>query len=236
MKKQWYSFMLWGRLSYDPALPDTLFERTLAARFPRSPGGQALCRFDGRLADHPADHAVLLGRHRPEVVSRSLRSPPRRGGGFYTVRHFMTGETMPGSGIVNIREYCDRQVKGQPVTGITPPQVAAALADDSRRTLELLEQMPEKSADKELRLTLGDLRAMAHLGNYYAEKITGATDLALYDKTGRVEQQPVGHKAPRIGPGALAGLRGGGHAAVPPTVADADRVCGPERPDGAGAR
>jgi len=106
----------------------------------------------------------------------------------------MTGETMPGSGIVNIREYCERQVKGQPVTGITPPQVAAALADHARRTLELLDQMPEKITDKELRLTLGDLRAMAHLGNYYAEKILGATDLALYDKTGRDEQRQLAAK------------------------------------------
>ena len=37
IKKQWYSFMLWGRLSYDPSLPDALFERTLAIRFPESP-------------------------------------------------------------------------------------------------------------------------------------------------------------------------------------------------------
>ena len=35
MQKQWFSFMLWGRLSYDPTLPDALFQRTLAARFPK---------------------------------------------------------------------------------------------------------------------------------------------------------------------------------------------------------
>ncbi len=34
MQKQWFSFMLWGRLSYDPTLPDDLFVRTLAVRFP----------------------------------------------------------------------------------------------------------------------------------------------------------------------------------------------------------
>jgi hypothetical protein len=30
---------------------------------------------------------------------------------------------------------------------------------------------------------------MAHLGNYYAEKILGATDLALFEKTGKLELQ-----------------------------------------------
>ena len=35
---------------------------------------------------------------------------------------------------------------------------------------------------------------MAHLGNYYAEKILGATDLALFDKTGKPEQQAAAVK------------------------------------------
>jgi len=38
-------------------------------------------------------------------------------------------------------------------------------------------------------MTLGDLNAMAHLGNYYADKILGATDLALYNATGDSGQQ-----------------------------------------------
>jgi hypothetical protein len=40
MQKQWYSFMLWGRLSYDPTLPNSLFERTLAVRFPQVPAAK----------------------------------------------------------------------------------------------------------------------------------------------------------------------------------------------------
>jgi hypothetical protein len=35
IEKQWYSFMLWGRLAYDPSLPDSHFEKVLAARHPR---------------------------------------------------------------------------------------------------------------------------------------------------------------------------------------------------------
>ena len=40
MQKQWYSFTLWGRLSYEPDLPDSLFERMLAARFPGLPAAK----------------------------------------------------------------------------------------------------------------------------------------------------------------------------------------------------
>ncbi|HBY58946.1 MAG TPA: hypothetical protein DEH78_03945 [Solibacterales bacterium] len=37
--------------------------------------------------------------------------------------------------------------------------------------------------------TLGDITAMAHLGNYYAEKIRGASQLALFDKTAKPSQR-----------------------------------------------
>jgi hypothetical protein len=43
--------------------------------------------------------------------------------------------------------------------------------------------MPSPVSDKELRLTLGDLRAMAYLGDYYADKIMGATELAAFEAT-----------------------------------------------------
>jgi hypothetical protein len=46
-----------------------------------------------------------------------------------------------------------------------------------------------QGANKDLRLTLGDMEAMAHLGDYYAAKIRGAADLALFDKTGKAEQR-----------------------------------------------
>jgi hypothetical protein len=36
---------------------------------------------------------------------------------------------------------------------------------------------------KELRLTLSDIEAMSHLGNYYASKILGAVQLHLFEKS-----------------------------------------------------
>jgi hypothetical protein len=72
--------------------------------------------------------------------------------------------------------------------GITPLQVAAALEAHASATLKLVAELrPAKS--RELRLTLGDYEAMAHLGNYYAPKILGATQLALYDSTGVPERK-----------------------------------------------
>jgi len=41
-----------------------------------------------------------------------------------------------------------------------------------------------KQMSKELRLTLSDIEAMSHLGNYYASKILGAVELHLFEKSG----------------------------------------------------
>jgi hypothetical protein len=157
IKKEGYSFMLWGRLSYDPTLSDSLFEKTLA--------GNDLGWFPEACVRHPAGSK-----------------------GFYTVSDFMKGKTMPDAGILDISTYCDKTIQQETVDGITPLQVAAALQTDAETALELLAKMPE-AKEKELRFTLGDLDAMAHLGNYYAEKILGATDLALFSKTGKPELQ-----------------------------------------------
>jgi len=185
-KKQWYSFMLWGRLSYEPTLPDTLFERTLAVRFPEVPAAKLFAAFSAASKIIPQTTRFFWGdidlKWFPEACTR--HPCPK---GFYTVKHFIAGETMPGSGILSIGAYRDRLLMKKPMDGITPLEVALALKGHAATTLQLLSQMPEKVADKELRLTLGDLKAMAHLGNYYAEKILGATDLALFDKTGKAE-------------------------------------------------
>ena len=81
------------------------------------------------------------------------------------------------------------------MTDISPPQVADALRADATLALDLLNAMPSAGTNKELRLTLGDLRAMAYLGDYYADKIMGATELAAFAAMHDAQRQTeaVGH-------------------------------------------
>ncbi|MHB1037164.1 MAG: hypothetical protein ACYC35_21045 [Pirellulales bacterium] len=188
MKKQWYSFMLWGRLSYEPSLPDDLFLRTLAARFPAAPADKLFAASSAASKIIPQATRFFWGDIDLKWFPEACLSHPQHKG-FYTVKHFMDGETMPASGIVNIRTYCDRLANKEPPGGITPPEVADALKQHAATTLRLVGEMSGPIAGKELRLTLGDFAAMAHLGNYYAEKIVGATDLARFDRDGQPERQ-----------------------------------------------
>jgi hypothetical protein len=78
------------------------------------------------------------------------------------------GKTMPGAGILDISTYSKKVIQRKTISEITPPQVAEVLETAADTALNLLSEMAA-AKEKELRFTLGDLTAMAHLGNYYAE-------------------------------------------------------------------
>jgi hypothetical protein len=186
MQKQWYSFMLWGRLSYDPDLPNALFERTLAARFPQAPGAKLYTAVARASKIIPQTTRFfwrdLDAMWFPEACLQRT--------GFFTVEDFARGQAMPGSGILNIRQWRTRLAKGAPMQGITPLQVADTLKGSAAKALELVAELrPLQGNNRELRLTLGDSEAMAHLGNYYAEKILAATELALFDQDNKPDHR-----------------------------------------------
>jgi len=181
MQKQWYSFLLWGRLSYDPTISDEHFKRILGSRFAHVPASRLFEAYASASQIIPRITRFFWRDIDVRWFPEACISNPKRNG-FYTVRHFAAGSSMPGSNILNIREWRDAIKAGKTVSGITPLDVAASLKNDAKRTLELVAELrPKISGDKELRLTLGDFEAYAHLGDYYAEKILAAVDLALFD-------------------------------------------------------
>ncbi len=187
--KRWYSFMLWGRLSYEPDLPDSLFRETIAQRFPQTDADKMFKTWSEASKIFPQITRFFWGdidlRWFPEA---SLSHPRVRG--YYNVQNFIEGSTMPGSGVVDIVDWRHKKIAGQPIDGVTPLDIADALAKSSGAALRGVAELRARGAiGKELRLTLGDMEAMAHLGNYYAAKIRGAAELAMFDKTGLAEQR-----------------------------------------------
>ncbi len=189
MQKQWYSFALWGRLSYEPDLPNALFERMLAARFPGAPAAKV------------AEAIAAASKTFPQITRFFWRDldfkwfpeaniQSGHGTGFFSVADFIQGQTMPGSGILNLRQWRTRLLKGEKMNGITPLEVAAELQKNAAAAHRVVEEVrPAAAKTKELRLTLGDADAMADLAQYYAEKILAAADLALFDGDGKAERR-----------------------------------------------
>ena len=186
-QKHWFAFELWGRLAFDPTLPDAYFQQVLAARFPGVDAASLFAACQAASTIIPQATRFFWGdldfRWFPEACVHKVGRTQ-----FYTVADFMRGETMPGCGLLTIREWRRRTLAGQPLDAPSPLAAAAALEAAAGTTLRLVAKLRTGSApdpDRELRLTLGDFEAMAHLGRYYAEKIRGACALALYDATGR---------------------------------------------------
>ena len=189
MDKQWYSFMLWGRLAYDPSLPDSHFEKALAARHPGASSHHLFRALHGAAQVMPLITRFFWGDIDLKWFPEGCLSHPRSKG-FYTVRHFMDGITMPASNVLCIRDWRKQLTEGKPMEQTTPLEIAAALdgaASDTFTGLEALREAAKK--DSELQKNLVDCESLAWLGRYYASKIRGACSLALYDANGDTFEQ-----------------------------------------------
>jgi hypothetical protein len=190
IEKQWYSFMIWGRLAYEPSLPDAHFERALAARHPKAPSQQLFQALQGASQVMPLITRFFWGDIDLKWFPEACLSHPKHKG-FYTVRHFMEGTSMPGANVLCIRDWRARLASGQPMEGTTPLQIAEALGSAfSNETAASMIALSEAArGDDELRKTVIDCDALRHLGRYYAYKIRGACALALFDMNGDTSEQ-----------------------------------------------
>lgn len=190
MDKKWFSFLLWGRLSFDPSLPEAQLDGIMAHRFPQVPVARLKEGWAAASRVFPEITKFFWGDIDLRWMPEACLSHPRFHKGFYTVQHFVEGGTMPASGILNIVEWRQKFLASAPMNGITPLNVADALAANATTALAVARELtPLVNGNEELKATLQDITAMAHLGNYYAEKIRGAAQLALFDKTSKPEQR-----------------------------------------------
>ena len=183
ISKHWYNFMLWGRLGYNPNLSSEVFKNHLKQHFPEA----------------PADTLYLAWKTASKIIPQTTRFSWKdwdgnwypegcKSGDFINVKGFMVGQTMEGSGILNIADYCQKIISKEAISEITPFDVANNLESYANQTLSLVASINPKD-NNELKLTINDITAFAHLGNYYSEKIRSATELALFMNTSNSTHQ-----------------------------------------------
>jgi len=144
INKHWYKFMLWGRLGYNPKLSNTFFETALQQRFPGKPTKKLQA-----------------------VWSRSSKIIP-----CVNREHWHNWDFQWSVETCNSRNgYHAITDKSWKPGGI---KVANEIEEHSTFVLKGLIELKQVEGDKHWRRTLGDIEAMAHLGNYYAEKIRAA--------------------------------------------------------------
>jgi hypothetical protein len=190
MQKQWLSFTLWGRLAYEPDLPVATVERLIAARFP----GADVAQLTAAWADASKTFPYITRFFWGDIDLKWFPEACRRKQGFYTVRDFVEGSTMPGAGVLNIMEWRTGLLAREKPADVTPLEIAATLETNATKALQALPELQHATVTgagsaKEYAATLGDIEAMSHLGLYYSAKIRGACDLAFFDRSGDAQQQ-----------------------------------------------
>ena len=126
-----------GAAKLRPALPNSLFERTLAVRFPQVPAAK-LYEASARASRIIPQTTRFFWR---ELDFMWFPEACVEGKGFFTVRDFAQGVTMPNSGILNIRQWRTRLAKGAAMEGITPLEVAEALEGNAGKALAIVAEL-----------------------------------------------------------------------------------------------
>jgi hypothetical protein len=177
--KRWYSFNIWGKLSYDPDVPDSYFVNELKARFPKV-NAQNLYN-----AWAKASQVVpLVNRFHNIGCQMDYQWYPEActgSAGFHTIDKFINAGTQIGEGLMSIPLFADAILNNTAMTGTTPLQVASNLETNYNDVLFLIKGMND--TDPELRQIIEDIKALAWLGQYYSKKIIGATNKCLSDKS-----------------------------------------------------
>jgi hypothetical protein len=190
IQKQWYSFMLWGRLSYDPTIKDSLFLKTMESRFKDVSSRTLMDGWSAASMIFPwITRFAWRGNDFEWFPEASLSNKVFKG--FYTVKDFMEMEPEPGSNISNILIWAENYRSNHHENLILPPAAADTLSRYARLALISLKSLPEHNSNlsDELNLTIGDIEAFALIGNYYAEKIRASCSLALYNFYGLRQDQ-----------------------------------------------
>lgn len=191
--KHWYHWLTWGRLGYDPDLDNERLVALLHERFPEVPAAGLFQAWQDASMIYP----ITTGFHWADFdfqwyieACRSRPGPARTESGFHDVNRFITLGVHPGTDNVAIPDYVRAVQAGETVTGTSPLQVATQLHRRADAALAALVTFDEaRGSNPELDRTLNDIRLMAYLGKYYAHKIHGATELALYRASGDAPRQ-----------------------------------------------
>lgn len=184
LAKHDYHWLLWGRLGYDPNLPDDRLIAHLATRFPSTDAPALFAAWQDASMTFPLVTSFHWGALDFQWYIEGCQSrpePAQTPTGFHDINRFISLRPHPATDNVSIPDYVSSVRANKPRAGTTPLQVAEKLHAHADRALAAYNHLlPSAARDAELRRTLEDIRAMAHLGKYYAHKIRAATELALF--------------------------------------------------------
>ena len=216
-EKHWYRFMLWGKLSYNASLPDSYFRSVFAARFGPKLGPKLLktetaaskvlplvdsfhwnyMNFDWAGESCMNPNSVINTARDGKGRNPNFRELGEYRSNFNNVREWIFNWTIDDDEYIGIPEYVGNLLAGvkkgsDEAKRMTPIEVADMLdryASQVEAGLNEIKPQQAHPAYKEAVSWTWDLKLLALLGRYYAEKTRGGSDLLYYWCTGDTTAQ-----------------------------------------------
>jgi hypothetical protein len=168
VQRQWYMFMLWGRLAYNPSTTDEVFKKYMAFKYPTIDSDKLFTAWSKASSGLPVVGDLItgtLGRDNqwwPEACQSS--------DDFLTIDDFSKAKPNKGSTLCSIAETASGNLSGKK----SAYTVADEIESDAIAALSLVNNINADS-NTQLGVTINNIKAMSYLTIYYAYKIRGAT-------------------------------------------------------------
>jgi hypothetical protein len=198
-EKNWMRFAVWGRMGYDPKLPESYWIDRFAERFGDAAGKDAFLALKSSSSIIPMTTSFhwdyMNGDWYPEGnvgswnTSAGMKKKNFRDRAlFHDIREWIFTNVIDDS-MMNIPDYVATYiVKGEkiPEDVLTPPKVAQLLDLYVAKSItnRNLAEVNIIKTNKEWQCMALDLQSSTELGCYYAEKIRAATDWMSYLASG----------------------------------------------------
>lgn len=175
VQRQWYMFMLWGRLAYNPATPDAVFRKHMALRFPEVSAESLFAAWSKASRGLPRATELVHGTMKldwqwwPEACQSHK--------GFVTVAQFADAIPGKGSTLCSIADSAANKCNG----GKSSYALADEIEADALAALSIVKSL-SAGPDTELGVAISNIKTMSFLTLYYAHKIRGATHLKANEK------------------------------------------------------
>src|SRR5690606_40662914 len=182
-ERQWLFYMLWGRLLYDPATPDAVFQAAFNRRYGER-GNNLLNAYSLASSTQLRLASLYDSKWDFTLYSEGFLALQGDTTSYISVDKLIEQPTM-ASEYVSVGDYVKTILDGGSYTNdsITPPVVINMLERDNLEALRLVENI-NVSNNASLMYEVADVKTWANLGLHLAEKLKGAIALQTYRLSG----------------------------------------------------
>eukprot|EP00028_Trichosphaerium_sp_Am-I-7-wt_P002951 CAMPEP_0168539616 /NCGR_PEP_ID=MMETSP0405-20121227/21942_1 /TAXON_ID=498012 /ORGANISM="Trichosphaerium sp, Strain Am-I-7 wt" /LENGTH=388 /DNA_ID=CAMNT_0008569229 /DNA_START=159 /DNA_END=1322 /DNA_ORIENTATION=- len=187
VKKQWFQFMLWGKMGYDINTTSTYWTDEMDSKFPVvKQVGLTQVLYKAWQTSSMIFPLVTKFHWQDWDFEWAVEGCMNVKGGYRDIDDFISSTTMDSSGLVDVHDYVSDIINHKKPSGTTPDEVSKTLHEFAETCESAVTTLTSKLSpinNQELNETITDIAAMGFVGRYYADKISAAVQLYLYDMT-----------------------------------------------------